>query len=474
MGQKFSSKNVQYVQYLLVVVLIAGILPFLFNSLFDNPWTDDFCYSAMARLRGFWPAQIYWYKFWTGRYFSTALLSVNPLVFGHIWGYKLIPLALVLSLLFSLYFLTDEITAESLRFREKLIFTLMLSFAYFDQMPDVRPGLYWMAGTLTYQASAILLFIFVFVISSIRRLPEKNEILFKIIAAILAVCLPGTNELVLALLFPAFSLFIFLDYRKQHKINPFFVAIFVIVTICTCLSFFAPGNSVRLAQYKEGQSLLFSVKLSLLTTLKSLSVWATTPFVLIMTLVIMLYVCNNSRLVSVWRQVSPFFSLMLLFVTMFISYFTTFWGTGMFPQERVVNLIYLFFLIGWFLNVLIVSTRLNSCFFACLKRIPVKVILFLTVPYLIALFSIGSSNFVLVAGDLIHGTAYRYNKELQQRYARIWADPSPVCQVEVLRNTPRSLFPSDIGYVNEGWINESYAAYFGKRSIALKKERELR
>ena len=55
---------------------VSGILALLLAlSLFAYPSADDFCLAVRASQLGFREAQGYWYNNWTGRFFSTAVIS---------------------------------------------------------------------------------------------------------------------------------------------------------------------------------------------------------------------------------------------------------------------------------------------------------------------------------------------------------------------------------------------------------------
>jgi hypothetical protein len=71
------------------------ILPFLFLSFFNYPSADDYSMTFVLEKLKFWGAQKYWYLGWSGRYISTAILSLfHPLLFKKILLYQLYPILL--------------------------------------------------------------------------------------------------------------------------------------------------------------------------------------------------------------------------------------------------------------------------------------------------------------------------------------------------------------------------------------------
>jgi len=80
-------------------VFAAILLPFVLLSFYARPAADDFSYADSVMKYGFWNAQTYWYTQWSGRFFSTLLVTLfcRPAIMGE--AYQLGPL-LVMGLLF--------------------------------------------------------------------------------------------------------------------------------------------------------------------------------------------------------------------------------------------------------------------------------------------------------------------------------------------------------------------------------------
>lgn len=107
--QEHSSVTMKRIIFVLLTALIS---PFIINCFFAYPQTDDFMYSHIARDMGFLKSQYHWYTTWTGRFMSTALLSVNPLVYNSLVGYKLAIALLIIAQLVSIYLLSDVLTKK--------------------------------------------------------------------------------------------------------------------------------------------------------------------------------------------------------------------------------------------------------------------------------------------------------------------------------------------------------------------------
>ncbi|GFE58493.1 hypothetical protein AOG1_23730 [Geobacter sp. AOG1] len=457
----------------LALFLAGGVAIFLINALFAHPWTDDYIYSAISRDKGFADSFIFWFNNVTGRYFSTSLLLVNPMVYGQLWGYKLLPFLLYTTLFGTLIFVLEEITTGHLSLQQSFLFVLALLFVYLDQMPDIRSGIYWMTGTITYLAGTILLFLLLMVMIRILKRGEDGGSLLTWSGVVLGLCLPGTNEIILAVLIPMVVFFLFLDYRQGHIVNRHLLLILAAVLLGSCFALLAPGNAVRLGSYPGSRNILQSMIQSGAATLSSLKLWLGTPHVMVLTLLVAMATRRMPSLQGLGRGVHPVISSALLLLFIFGCYFPPYWSMGINPPDRVVNLIYLLFLVVWLFNVVVITVRFDPRVFDVIGGLRMAFVVPLLVAYTLFLLSLGHSNLVMVAGDLVSGRSYRFDRELRQRYAQIKADPKPDCEVDVLKYVPKSLFFSDIYFVNRDWINQSYADYYGKSSIILRRIRSV-
>lgn len=455
------------IKLIVIILLIALISPFIINCFFAYPQTDDFVYSAIARDMGFLKSQYYWYTIWTGRFTSTALLSINPLVYGSFAGYNLVLAILILVQLAAIYLLTDALTKNVLSWQEKLIFALTLLFAFLNQMDDVRSGLYWMAGVITYQVAETLIFLYLALFLLINQDRKYGSLLNKSVVITLAISLGGTNEVVLALAFLITLFAIFYSFVIKKIINPFQITTFIAVATGSCIGLLAPGNFARMSTYLERENLFITVWNAFNKTLTSMEIWITSPLTLVLMSMVLLAVIYKPQLKILFAGFNIVSSTCILLFLTFMCFFIPYWSTGMPPQNRVFNMIYIFFLIGWMMNLAIIFARFEETISHLIKKIPVKVGCIVIVGYMIVLLSLETSNFMLVTRDLLSGNSFRYNAEMQQRKSQIINSDKDVCFLKDITNTPRSLFFFFVGYEKDYWVNQCYASYFWKKSIVL-------
>jgi hypothetical protein len=221
--------------------------------------------------------------------------------------------------------------------------------------------------------------------------------------------------------------------------------------------------------YGERRHLLSTAWHTLTSSLASIEVWITSPLTMILMCIVFKAMISKPQLKVQFGNFRIEAAASILLLLIFICFFLPYWSTGMPPQNRVVNMIYLLFLIGWMIILALIFARFGEPIRNFLKIIPKKTAIIIFAAYMIALFSLGTSNFVLVTKDLISGESFLYNAEMQQRTAQIINSGKDECTLENIKSTPRSLFFYFLSYDKDDWINRGYAAYFGKKSIELKK-----
>ena len=136
---------------------------------------------------------------------------------------------------------------------------------------------------------------------------------------------------------------------------------------------------------------------------------------------------------------------------------------------RAVNLIYFFFLLGVIYLAFVLYYKLKSeqkNFLAFSKW--TKYFLFVLI-----IIRLGGNNNVRVAySDLLNGTAYKYDKELRNRYQTIQNSNDEILVFPELTFLPKTIFFEDIKTNPKHWINQCYKSYFNHKEIILKSNKE--
>ena len=167
-------------------------------------------------------------------------------------------------------------------------------------------------------------------------------------------------------------------------------------------------------------------------------------------------------------KVKLFFPSLLVFSFPVIGVFPVYYSLKWVPL-RAVNLIYFFFLLGVIYLAFVLYYKLKSeqkNFLAFSKW--TKYFLFVLI-----IIRLGGNNNVRVAySDLLNGTAYKYDKELRNRYQTIQNSNDEILVFPELTFLPKTIFFEDIKTNPKHWINQCYKSYFNHKEIILKSNKE--
>src|SRR5690606_3212942 len=290
----------------------------------NNPSSDDYRFVFYTSTLGLWEAQVHWYLTWVGRYFSTFLLSLHPLLIKSTLLYKVVPIILIFLSVHSIYrFINTLIKTKIIA----LLLALYLLFYYLTSMPSIVQGIYWMPGSITYQLPNIL---FLYLITNFINEFFYNEInkYNPIINAALIVAIIGSNETsMVQLVF--FIVLVFVTYFFKYKeINKTIVGYLILSICCFSTVYFAPGNEYRYESFMGVENHQFFE--TILNSFKQASIQSSTWFFSFSTLLlsILLYLTfkrfNNNKIKI---RVQYFFWIFLVgFLIASIGYSTGYWS----------------------------------------------------------------------------------------------------------------------------------------------------
>lgn len=444
---------------LIIIIGVLSILPFLIISIFINPSADDFCYNNISRDVGYWNTQLDAYNGWTGRYFSTAVLSIRALVSGSFIIYKIIPVILLILLFISIYHLSSSIFL-TLKKRNHYILTFFILTLYLIQMPAPSEGFYWLAASITYQLSIILS---IFLISFFIKYLETHKKKYLIISILFSFLVIGLNEISMLFINSLIGVvFIYKSIQKQ-KINYPISILLIFMVIFSIIVIFSPGSAARGGTYPNNHQFFYSIYKTISATKSNLGDWL--PTIIVFLLIFFEYFDKNiSLLTPKIFIVNPFIPFIIVFSVPFIALFPIYWSLNWVPS-RSVNLIYFFFLIGLIYLTFVLYFKLkseNSNFLSYTKW--VKYFLFILI-----FIRLGENNNIRIAySDLLSGRAYKYDRELRDRYKAIQNNEKDTLVIPKLTSLPKTIHFEDIRSNPKHWINQCYKSYFNQKEIILK------
>ncbi|MDO7172753.1 DUF6056 family protein [Mariniflexile sp. AS56] len=436
-------------------------LPLVTISIYNNPSADDFCFNIKSNDLGFWNAQISWYQTWTGRYTSSALLSIEQLVSEPFYAYKFVPIVLILGLFFSLYTLLSLLFIN-LKKRDILVLITLILILYFFQMPSISQGVYWLAGSITYQVPNILS---IFLMCFLIKLLQVKNLIYLLLSILCSFLIIGSNEVSMLLIdYFIFTVFIYNSIHHK-KINYSLLLLVLCITAFSILVVKSPGNTLRASYFPNKNQLIYSLFKSLVGLKSYIGIWL--PLII---LFILIYFNDFRRkaniITSQFFNINPFIAVLFVAIIPFLGFFTGYWSVGRIPPERTINVIYFMFLIG--------LIYISFGFFYYLKQkksdfiIYTKSVKFLI--YTLIFILLGQNNNIRVAySDLISGAADRYNLELNDRYSNL-KHKEATLTLPPLKNKPKTIFFEDISEDPNNWSNQCISRYWGLNSVIKDKD----
>jgi hypothetical protein len=449
------------VRWAFIIMLISSLLLVIlmvFLSGYDHPSADDFNYSVNVKQYGFLGAQYYWYISWCGRYFSTFMLSLNPLVFWSFTGYKIASALLILLSAVSFYLFSGSLFKFNSNL-EKIYLASLSFFAFILMMPSMAEGYYWFAGAFSYQIGNILTLSLFAAVIAYRKRPSKNIF---IVSSVVVFALAGTNEYAMLFLVLFLSFLNALWVYRYNKVSSYYLVLLLLAIGGSAIVYFAPGNSFRASFQTNNFQFLFSLKNSFKETLDVLSHWWWVGGILaIAGFSIVSSMLTNYPEVWIRRvYLNPFLIVVFIFLIIAAGFFSCYWSLGLYPPLRTINTIYFFFIIG--------SLYAGFCFAVLLRNFKIPYLPYIHYVVLVLLFIYVikiPGNISRAYGDLKDGVASAYDKELNARYEMLQTSNCKKCGITKLKNIPKTLFFTDISEKTDHAMLRSYAYYFDKDSV---------
>lgn len=446
------------------VIAALVILPFLFVAFFNYPSTDDFVFAYKVKSMGFFQAQYDWYVHWTGRFFSTFILSLHPLVFNSNILYKLYAITLMLLTLHAIYRFVKLI------FKNKptyiiLFFTCLLTGVYLNNMPILVQGIYWMPGAITYQlANILLLHFFVNIINDNKNI---NRWKYYILNAILIIAICGSNETSMVVVFVGLILFLFYKFIINKIISKKLMFFISIVIVCSTIVLVAPGNFIRNNSFNE-VDLMLLVNIILQSFYEGIQLfiswWLSWEIFILSFLFI---VIKNQSIIKTpqireTRWLVVVFVIISLFLMIAASVSLSLWyGGELLP--RALNVSYWIFLIGW-ISLLNELNELISIKF----KVRINRILLTVVPFTILIvFVFSKNNYSLTVSDILSSKVFTYRKEMNNRQSIIEKSSKSRISIPSLSAYPNSVFYLESSYNGEDYFNKKMAVFYKKHTIKL-------
>lgn len=452
---------------LVFLLAVIGILPFVVLCLYAQPSADDWYMAALTMDKGFLKANIDMYLGESGRFFSSALLFMNPIQLS-LGAFKWWCLALVLGLGASFRWAVGGWFPEATNaWKWMLAVTAFVLLLW--AMASTAQGFYWGTGSAGYTLPGVLSLCLAGMLG--RRCLElewRPPHALLAAASFTAFFITGCSEIAMALLLAHVTILNgFFFWRHRQLSRPLLIVLGatlagVAVVVLT------PGNAVRSSWYHNevnhvlAPSIMMAVKLAL----RQAVVWMVfAPFFLFSLAV----GCSWPETPQLSRRRAweiIVVSLLLMTATLVGGFFLGTWSMGAVIPQRGVNIVLLFFIIDWvvFLAGLIALLRCRQIEIPRAGHV-LSVCVFLI--FCASLQMSPGNNIKSAWKDLLSGKAALYDQENASRNALIRSSAEQDVQVRALSARPHTIFFNDLHPDPSNWRNAGCASFFRKRSIVM-------
>jgi len=454
-----------------LVSLISGMLlvPVLYVSRYNQPCpADDYANSNWQHLGSTLQTM---YFHWSGRYFNNLALLFCPLHWHSYLAYRLVILAAMLLLILAFVLVIYKALRKYVGASGWIALAVGMSAALLliNNMASLAEGFFWYAGMVTYTLPLICFLCFLLlVIQRDGHLENAFPWTPFLAVCLLIICVIGGNETLL-LMTDCSCLLIWYFYRSHQQKDSarFYKFLLVVAMIATVIAVLAPGNFQR--QSVNPRNLWMLVPAWCYDSQKLAFQWILDPFLMGFSILFLLLL----RPYPVKRPTNLLLAISIPLVLILVLSFPVHFALGTGAPPRVLNCIYLFFLLGWMYFLL----QLQWYAWELIRNSSLPVHLFrngcLLLAGLVLLISLNthdlrSSQVFQVCKGLIRKVPQQYFAEVNARYDRIQASPTDSVAVPDLKfKQGNVLYLADIISRASSGSNRSLARYYGKKAVYI-------
>lgn len=453
--------------WVVIGLAVCGILPFIYISRYVHPVNDDFAFALQHTDVTVLQSVIDSYRYWSGRFFATALSALNP----YAWSESPLELLRTYSAVLSGLMLVIPSGAFVIlagkyvgRLRATALGALFV-LTYLGLCASTGELLFWFSAYTAY-TSGIMLTLILFAI-----LPKKSAVM-TVLQCLLAVLITGSNE-VTAVLLTATLIYLTYTYRSKRMLWVMICAVLGVIIVML-----SPGNGIRMAYRLSAHPYLWTAAISVGQTFSWLIIWA--PALLVATPVYaMLGGLRIARLPIFDTSLTRY--IIFAAAAIVLAHVPPAYGLGSVVIGRTANCLLMFYILFYFWGVNIVLHRWRvsgADIIATLgdnrRRLAVLTGCMLWCYLFIVPFSI-DSPIATAFTDIISGKARSYSDVQTARLelARAHDRPGEVCCLPTFGITSRTLFIKDIESDPDAEFTTDYCTVHGLKCRVYVPEGEV-
>lgn len=232
------------------LVTTGSLLIFAYLGTFSRFMSDDFFSATVLKTHGYWGTQIFYWKYWTGRYSFIALLS-----FVELFGLKvatILPSLFLFLLVFSISWAAYQLVCQYYNGRPILIrMTLasVVTWVAIRSMYQYSQVVFWLTGIINYTIAPIMLAVGIGMIIKRYRSNKKMNFLVFLAFTSYAFIAGGFSEISVAIQIAMLGGMILITLWKQGDDKKIMLLLLSPMVLGSALSLvvmsLAPGNYVR-------------------------------------------------------------------------------------------------------------------------------------------------------------------------------------------------------------------------------------
>jgi len=490
-------------KFLSRVTALIILLPFLIISFFNHPLGDDYWSTDLVRRLGFWHAQVELYNTVPPRWLALGLSCLSPLSWGNFWGYKVIPVGFLLLFIAALAGLFRTLSggrsgtydgpggsdnsgispgagnnpgisdSPGMTWRSCFGLAILFTAVFLSAAPGIGGGIYWVSALIVFGIGLLLFVCWINLLLIWYSGRRSGWVLAGICLCFLG--MGGSNEIITVV-----SLVVLAAMSIcRRKIDRLTVIQLILLGLCAgfFFSFKGGGNRYTLMHTVDSGKFWYSAGFSILVSGFCILKALTSPFCL--AALIMAYdpfVRWRRTVYGAQRGLAkavPYFVPAWLFI-LFIIPFIVLYLSGLHPGYRVVNMVLFFQLMGlMYFGVRAtdgagavreaetrttsreaLATWVRGAFARLGRHRNIAVVVLLAAGFMV------KNNVSIAIRELVSGSAYQYNREMNQRYELILQCKADSCVVPRLHHTSMTL-RYDSTDLNDNHISD----YFQKEVI---------
>lgn len=478
--------------YLIIVVVLISFIPILVLGMYNRPSADDFNYaintfhvwnesgSIGELLKSAIMTSVEFWNTWQGLYISAFLLSLQPGIFGGNWYVmtSIIMMSLIVgsTVFFSNYFIKRIFGRKAL---EATTIGFIMSFLMIQYMPSALEGLYWFNGAVNYG------FFFAYLLMHICSIVElqcsesvkKQNLLFTL-CIINTFILGGGNHVTALMSVISIFVIVVAFWKKNRRITGKNILIFICSVTFLFLNIGSPGTKIR-AMELGGESLgkiniIWAAFRAMWEAMRNIGDWFSFKEVafIIMILPILIGLTSHIREKYHFAFKYPLLIIIGSVAWLSIMYCPPFYALGGCGADRLINIVYYFYVILVFINATyLVGWAQNFVDKEKLLKLQISndVFLLTVIVFAFALFlsSILNTWSVEAFKELYSGEAAIYAAQYDERDEKLTNSKGLDVLVERFDSNPKMLFFDDITGDEKQWKNSGVSRYYGLKSIKI-------